>query len=153
MSLWAIVSTVLVSQIPKTRKQEITIELSRYDFDRDHFPMQDRYKAENELWEVYLTQTGLVVNGKRYYYSSLRPTLITSNHFMRIWVSIQFGDGPWNGVYVPLDGSIIRAIEEFEIPISNPEEFAYLLQHKEEAFMQIYVTGKIRVPNEVRSFR
>lgn len=145
MAVFAVISAVVLYQVPQTRKKEVAIELSRYDFDVENFEKRECYDAQNEIWEVVLTQTGLYVEGKHYYYSSLSPTLVTSNHFNRIWVSIRFGDDPWHGVYVPLNGSIIRAVEEFDIPITNREKIKYLIEHKENAFAQIYNSGTFNI--------
>lgn len=145
MAVLVIITALVSWQVPRTRRQEIEIELSRYDFDVENFKKREFYEAQNEIWEVVLTRTGLYVEGKHYYYTALYPTIVTSNHFNRIWVSIRFGDDPWHGVYVPLDGSIIRAVEEFEIPVTNREKIAYLIEHKENAFTQIYNTGKFKV--------
>lgn len=145
LAVMAIATYVLLRQVPATRKEEIETELARYDLDPSHFPQQERYQAQNELWDVVLVPTGLVVEGKHYYYSALQPTLVTSHHFNRIWVSIRFGSDPFHGVYVPLDGSIIRAIEEFGIPLTNREELTYLRKHTENAFGQIYNSGNFKI--------
>lgn len=137
----AVASAVVLWQVPGTRKQEIRIEMSRYDFDPEHFAQMERYPVKNELWDVVLTPTGLLVNGKHHYYSALQPTLVTSNHFNRVWISVRFGSDPWHGVYVPLDGSVIRAVREFEIPLQGAEKIPYLLEHTENVFAQIYQYG------------
>ena len=143
--LLGIVSVCLVLSVPKTRKKELTLELERYDFDASSVPKQDRYMIAYEGSELVFSSEGMMVDGTFYWYNHLKPGLVTSNRFNRVWVAVMFGEDPIKSLFVPISPVVIRAIEDFSIPLQNREAFDYLMEHKENAFAQIYNHGNFRI--------
>ena len=143
--LMGVVSAILLMTVPKTRKRELTFEGNRYDFDGSSVAKQERYVVEYEGTELVLSSNGMTLEGKFYWYSHLKPRLVTSNRFNRVWVAIMFGEDPVNALFVPVSPVLIRAVQDLNIPVQNRSAFDYLLTHKENAFSQIYKYGNFQV--------
>lgn len=145
LGLMAVVTVWLLRQVPATRKAEIREELSRYDFDTEDIPEQDSYEFFDEGLELTLDANGLYVGEKFYWYSHLRPELVTSNRFNRVWIAVRFGTDPVSAVYLMLTPGLIQAVRTLPVPLENPEDMAFVLTHKENVFGQIYNSGTFRI--------
>ena len=143
--LMAAATVALLSQVPKQRRKELSLELDRYDLDVADGEVQNRYVLEYEGAELILDKNGVTYGGKFYWYSHLNPGLVTTNRFNRVWLAIQFGDDPLRSLFVPLSPELLRAVRNLPVPLVNPEMLEFLLSHKENVFAQIYSTGTFRV--------
>ena len=144
-ALMAGVTVWLLRQVPRTRKVELQAELERYDFDTDDTPVQNSYRFIDEGLELILDANGLSVDGKFYWYSHLKPELVASNRFNRVWIAVRFGTDPVSAVYLMLTPQLIQAIQSLPVPLVNPEALAFVLSHKENVFGQIYNSGTFRI--------
>jgi len=143
--LMAAVTVWLLRQVPATRKAEIEAELARYDFDAEDISEQTAYDFCDEgLW-LTLDANGMTVDGKFFWYGHLKPELVTTNRFNRVWIAVRFGRDPIHAVYLPLSGTLVHAIHTLPVPLENRERLEFLLTHKENVFAQIYATGTFRV--------
>jgi len=143
--LMAVATVWLLRQVPATRKAEIEAELARYDFDTEDISEQNSYEFCDEgLW-LTLDANGMNVDGKFCWYGHLKPELVTTNRFNRVWIAVRFGTDPIRAVYLPLSGPVIHAIHTLPVPLENREGLEFLLTHKENVFAQIYATGTFRV--------
>ena len=138
-------SILLLLSVPKTRKAEMASELGRYDFEVPPMDAQEPCTLNHEGAELAFEQQGLRIDGEFYWYSHLKPVLVTSNRFNRVWIAVRFGTEPLKALYVPLCPQMLRAVQEFDIPISNREKLVFLLKYKENAFAQIYSSGNFQV--------
>ena len=144
-ALMAVASVWLLRQVPQTRKVEIQAELERYDFDTDDIPQQDSYRFFDEGLELTLDANGLYVGEKFHWYSRLRPELVTTNRFNRVWIAVRFGTDPIQSVYLMLTPQLIQAVQTLPVPLVNPEALDFVLTHKENVFGQIYNSGTFRI--------
>ncbi len=145
MGVMAAATVLLLSRVPKLRQKELTMELDRYDLDVSGLEPRDRYVLDYEGAELILDQNGLTLDGKFYWYNHLKPGLVTTNRFNRVWLAIQFGEDPLHSLFVPLSPELICGVQNLPIPLVNPEMLDFLLTHKENVFAQIYNTGTFRV--------
>lgn len=146
LAAMAIVSVLLLLQVPKTRRAELEMEYNRYDLDPSHVPEETCYHVAYEGKELIFTADG-VRDGDRFgWYNHLTPKLATSNKFNRVWIALQLGSEPLKSWFIPLDPVVLRAIRQFRIPLENWEDLDYLLEDPRAAMEQIYKTGKIQIP-------
>ena len=145
LAIMGLVSVWLLLKVPETRKKELRLELERYDFDASFVPEHNKYTIAYEGAELVFDSNGIKVDEKFYWYGHLTPTLVTSNRFNRVWVAVMFGADPTKALFVPVSPALIRAVEDLNIPLKNREAFDYLLQHKENAFAQIYKYGTFQI--------
>lgn len=143
-ALMAVVTVWLLRQVPATRKAELKAELDRYDFDTGDIPAQKTYEFFDEGMELTLDANGMTVEGKFCWYGHLKPALVTTNRFHRVWLAIQFGEDPKTALFVPLSAELIHAVQNLPIPLTNPERLDFLLTHKENVIAQVYNTGTFR---------
>jgi len=141
MGIVAAASIWLVMQVPKMRKLELQAELDRYDLEPAPAEENGSYSLAHEGRELILNGDGIRYDGVFYWYNHLKPRLVTSNRFLRVWIAIQFGTVPVKSLFVPLCPTLLAAIRDFKIPLENPEALEFLLTHKENAFGQIYQSG------------
>lgn len=145
IALFAVMAAVtvwLLLTVPKTREKELVLERERYDFETQCQPGDT---MTLETLTLKFSENGLTVNDKFYWYGQLKPRLVTSNRFNRVWLAIQFGQDPVGSVFVPLGPEMLHMLEEYDIPLENPKALQYLLTHKKNAFAQIYNTGTFTV--------
>ena len=136
----------LLRMVPKTREQEMALELERYDFDTSQVEEQEIYRLELEGLELEFSENGLKVDGRFHWYNPVSPRLVVTNRFNRVWLAIRFGGADdLKALFVPLSPVLLKAVESLPIPLENPQMFAYLLTHKENAFAQIYKYGTFQV--------
>ena len=132
----------LLLTVPKTREKELALERDRYDFDA---VCEDTDTLDYEGNLLKFSENGLTWNDKFYWYSHLKPRLVTSNKFNRVWLAIRFGNDPVASVFAPLGPEMLHMLRKYAIPLENPKELDYLLTHKRNAFAQIYNTGTFTV--------
>lgn len=137
-------SVALLLTVPKTRRQELAVEMQRYSFDTSTVAQQESYTVAFDDITVTLSGNGLTLGEKFYWYNHLAPKLVTSNRFHRIWIAVQFGAVPGKELFVPLTPTVVQAVKQFPIPLQNYEMLDFLLSHKENVFAQIYQTGTFR---------
>ena len=145
LGLMAAATIWLLRQVPGTRRAELRTELERYNFSAEDIPEQPSYEFFDEGLELTLDANGLSVDGKFYWYGHLKPELVTSNRFNRVWIAIRFGVDPLHAVYLMLTPQLIRAVQTLPIPLTNRERLDFVLTHKENVFGQIYNSGTFRV--------
>ena len=141
----AAVTVWLLRQVPATRKAEIQAELDRYDFDAGDIPERKCYEFCDEGLKLTLDANGMTVDGKFYWYGHLKPGLVTTNRFNRVWLAIQFGEDLKTAQFVPLSAELIHVVRNLPIPLVNPEMLDFLLTHKENVIAQVYNTGTFRI--------
>ena len=141
MGILAAACIWVVLQVPKMRTAELRAELDRYDLEPAPAEESGSYTLTHEGRELILNGDGIRYDGTFYWYNHLKPRLVTSNRFLRVWVAIQFGTDPVNSLFVPLCPALLAAIRDLEIPLENPTALEFLLTHKENAFGQIYQSG------------
>ena len=145
LAIIMLLSVWLLLSVPKMRKKELLLEMERYDFHDADIPQDSRYIIEYGGAELVFDSNGIDVDGTFYWYSHLNPQLVTSNRFNRVWAAIMFGNDPVKSLFVPISPVLIRAVKTLEIPLQNKEAFSYLVQHKENAFAQIYKYGTFQI--------
>lgn len=138
----AVAAVFLLWTVPKTREKELASERVRYDFDT---ACEDTDTLDYEGNVLRFSENGLTLNDKFYWYSHLRPRLVTSNKFNRVWLAIQLGSDPTGSIFAPLGPEMLHMLRKYDIPLENPKELDYLLAHKRNAFAQIYNTGTFTV--------
>lgn len=145
MGVMAAATVWVLRSVPGIRKAELQAELARYDFEPEPESDQTSYTFYDEGLEITLDANGMYIQDKFYWYGHLKPELVTTNRFNRVWIAIRFGADPVFSVFLPLTPVLIQAVQTLPVPLTNRERLDFLLTHKENVFGQIYNTGTFRV--------
>ena len=127
------------------RRKAIKTELARYDLDTSKLDSKAEWDfSVNEL-SVKFNRYGMNVDGKLFYYNHLRKVVITDNSYKRVSIYLVFAANEKDAILLPLSAETLKMMEDFGIEPDNKEELDYILEHKEEAFRQIYKKGKLTI--------
>lgn len=125
------------------RKKSIKTELGRYDLDTAKLESKEEWDFSVEELSVKFNRFGMKVDGKLLYYNHLRKVLITDNACKRVMICIVFAADEKDAIMLPLSAEVLKMMEDFGIEPDNKADLDYILEHKEEAFAQIYKKGKL----------
>ncbi|MCD4827013.1 MAG: hypothetical protein K8Q99_04470 [Acholeplasmataceae bacterium] len=154
MIFFGVLCVIILISVPFTRKIELRLENSKYDF--SYTQLDDIESIEVEPFEgadegtkVIFNNNGLNTYGQQYDYNHFEISFITSNKYNQIFLGVRFLLLNTNEEFDPFltfkfDGKFYSIIKHFEIPINNRQVMEYLLENKEDAFKQIYNYGYIK---------
>lgn len=155
ISIFGLMCVGLLSINPFIRKQEIKIEVSKYNFDKVVLENNSFYEFTpcNENTVVIFKEKTLEINGKDYDYSCFDIMIISSNSLNKINLTVLFtlqNSGREHNPYLvfELDGRMISVLDKFNIMIKNRDVLDFIINNKEEAFKQIYNYGYVKSLNK-----
>ncbi len=140
--IFGVISIALLSSVPFVRKKEIACEMKRYNFEEPENKLSTYNFSDQEITLLF-DEKGMTVNNTFYWYNHLETVINTSNHLMRILITICFIMNEEEYIELPFTGETIHMIKKFRTNLLNQEDFEYILDHKEEAFTKIYKTGHV----------
>jgi hypothetical protein len=155
LSVLGFLMVAMFVSIPFVRNREIAFEVATHDYDTSALEDEERYTfAFSDGSSVILEPTGVSVFDRYFHYSSLVVTTETSTHLNRIEVFISFilkGNVSMTeengidiqGFHLELTKELLRAIDQFRIPLSNPEVIEVLRKDQRKAFKRIYLTRHV----------
>ena len=142
-----IIAFFLYSKI--TRKKEVDIEVSKFDF-----TIKDDNKEEYTIHTIedipfILNKDGITLNSEVYSYDNLIVTIHTSNTYLKVNIFVEFLLKHSNRYlkpyfYFKLDNDLLNAINKFNIKISNQKELDYIVNNQKQAFKKIIKYGYLK---------
>lgn len=144
MGLFGLATVVLLASVPYVRKKEIEIELSRYDFTLAPEHKKSVYEFVAEGQSVRFDASGVTLDVDFLSYENLTQELNTTNRLLRVHLGIMFYTKFSRTFEIPVCPDSITMLERFKIQLDNAEDFAYLLQNKKQAFLDIFKYAIVR---------
>ncbi len=138
-----LLTVLLLASGPFVRKKEIQMEMGRYNFERREIEPTQIFDFSNEENSIQFDSNGMTVNDAFYWYNHLTVRVITSNYLLRIIINIIFIIDEMNCYQIPFNGDTIDMIRQFDIKLENPDDFEYIVNHKENAFRKIFLKGHV----------
>lgn len=146
MGAAAAMSIALLASLPFVRKRAIEAEMQRYCFDTTNVVVERTLNADGK--HLCFNKDGVKIDDNLFDYSDLCCRIVTDNYCKRINVSLSIcPPADEEGVLLPLTCYTLKLLECLPIPLENPELLEYILQHKAEAFRQIYDRGWVKIPS------
>lgn len=147
MGALAALSCALLASLPLVRKKAIDVELQRYSFDTANVAAENMWKLNAEGKRLRFDRTGVQIDENAFDYSDLCCWIVTNNYCKRINVSLWIlPPADEEGVLLPLTAHTLKMLDCLPIALENPELLAYIINHKEAAFRQIYDKGYVKLP-------
>ena len=144
-------TAALLMAVPAVRKRAIRSELKRYDLDASKEESREVWDFSEKELSVRFDQFGMRVNGRLYYYNHLHKLLMTDNASQRVTIYLVFAPTDNEGLMIPLDPRSLRMLSDFGITLDNQKVLDHILDHKHEAFTEIYKKGEISAESLILS--
>lgn len=146
MGIFIVMSIALLASVPFVRKRAIEAEMQRYCFDTTNVVVERKLNVDGK--HLCFNKDGVKIDDNVFDYSDLCCRIVTDNYCKRINVSLSIcPPADEEGVLLPLTCYTLKLLECLPIPLENPELLEYILQHKAEAFRQIYDRGWVKLPS------
>jgi len=139
----AAITVILLISVPFVRKKEIDMEMRRYDLCEIENECERTFNFSNDDFLLSFDSNGMTLNDDFFWYNHLKISIDTSNYLNRVLISIIFLIDENNYCRIPFNGETISMVRKFNIKLENPEVFEYIICNKEDAFVQIYKTGRV----------
>jgi len=146
LGIFALCTIVLLSSVPLRRRKTIRAELERYDFDHSSIEGRELWDFSDDRMTLKFDRYGMDADGVRFYYSHMSRSVVTSNHYKRIWIWLEFSTPEGMLVRLPVDASVLKMLEHLKLKLDNGDVLDYIVSNKEQAFRQIYFKGFVAIP-------
>ena len=140
-----LLSVALLMLVPYVRKKAIVHETERYDFDVDQIEDRNEWDFSDGEHRTVFNRYGLDLDGTLHYYNHIRKAVVTDNRCQRVNIALLFVIDEDTCGSVPLTAATLKVLRQFDIRLINQDTLDYIINHKEEAFRQIYMKGTVTV--------
>lgn len=144
VSLFGLVTVLLLASVPFVRKKELEIEQARYDFYVSPEHQKSVYEFIADGQSVRFDAAGATWNRDFFPYSNLTQEMNTSGKMMRVHLGITFTTKFSRTFEIPINPDVIAMLDRFHIALENQNDYKYLMQNTKQAFLDILKYGSVR---------
>ena len=132
------------------RKKAVASEMKRYHIKRmrkitSEPAYADEWDFSDKELSVKFNRFGMVNGGRLFYYNHLKKAVLTDNQYRRVNIMIVFVDMSDQCIALPLSEKALKMLDCCQIKLENQETLDYILDHPEDAFLQIYDKSEVNL--------